>query len=177
MDSPRERGSVELDGGPTIFRFDLLERDVELDAVEALIGGGSGWGGLLVIEGPPGIGKTSLIVETQVRAQDAGMRVFGARCSELETTFSFGVVRQLFEPFLAELTGGRSEGAASSGLQSATAARSTSGRRSDGASRTRTGDRLGTISALSWPKFGLTSRFPTGQVPNTFRNSLQPVLK
>jgi DNA-binding CsgD family transcriptional regulator len=103
MDSPRERGSVELDGGPTTFRFDLLERDVELDAVEALIGGGSGWGGLLVIEGPPGIGKTSLIVETQVRAQDAGMRVFGARCSELETTFSFGVVRQLFEPFLAEL--------------------------------------------------------------------------
>jgi hypothetical protein len=83
--------------------FDLLERDVELDAVEALIGGGSGWGGLLEIEGPPGIGKTSLIIETQVRAQDAGMRVFGARCSELETTFSFGVVRQLFEPFLAEL--------------------------------------------------------------------------
>jgi hypothetical protein len=48
-----------------------------------------------------------------------------------------------------------------------------------GASRTRTGDLLGAISALGWPEFGLTSGFSRLRVssPNTFPNSLQPVLQ
>src|SRR5262249_3543004 len=70
-------------------------------AVEALISSG---GRLLAIEGPPGIGKTSLLVETKSRAQAAGMQVLGARGSELERTFSYGLVRQLFEPFLARVS-------------------------------------------------------------------------
>jgi DNA-binding CsgD family transcriptional regulator/RecA/RadA recombinase len=82
---------------------DLLERDAELAALDALIGGASGWGRLLAVEGPPGIGKTALILEARSRAQEAGMQVLGARGSELEATFSFGVVRQLFEPLLAQL--------------------------------------------------------------------------
>jgi DNA-binding CsgD family transcriptional regulator len=82
---------------------DLLERDAELATLEALIGGASGWGRLLAIEGPPGIGKTALILEAQSRAQEAGVQALGARGSELEATFSFGVVRQLFEPLLAQL--------------------------------------------------------------------------
>ena len=82
---------------------DLLERDAELGALDALIGGASGWGRLLAIEGPPGIGKTALILEARSRAQEGGMQVLGARGSELEATFSFGVVRQLFEPLLAQL--------------------------------------------------------------------------
>jgi hypothetical protein len=47
-----------------------------------------------------------------------------------------------------------------------------------GASRTRTGDLLGAISALFWAEFGLTSGFPSLRVssPNTFPNTLQPVL-
>jgi hypothetical protein len=46
-----------------------------------------------------------------------------------------------------------------------------------GASRTRTGDLLGAISALSWPEFGLTSGFLSAWAgsPNTFPNSLQLV--
>jgi DNA-binding CsgD family transcriptional regulator/tetratricopeptide (TPR) repeat protein len=82
---------------------DLLERDAELATLEALIGGASGWGRLLAIEGPPGIGKSALIREAQSRAQQAGVEALGARGSELEATFSFGVVRQLFEPLLAQL--------------------------------------------------------------------------
>jgi DNA-binding CsgD family transcriptional regulator len=82
---------------------DLLERDAELAALDALIGGASGRGRLLAIEGPPGIGKTALILEAQSRAREARMHVLGARGSELEATFSFGVVRQLFEPLLAQL--------------------------------------------------------------------------
>jgi DNA-binding CsgD family transcriptional regulator len=81
---------------------DLLERDDELAAVETLISGGSG-GRLLAIEGPPGIGKTSLMLEARLRARDAGMHVLAARGSELETTFSFGIARQLFEPLVFQV--------------------------------------------------------------------------
>jgi DNA-binding CsgD family transcriptional regulator len=81
-------------------QLELLERETELATVEGLVDAG---GRLLVIEGPPGIGKTALIAEAKSRAQAAGLQVLGARGSELERSFSYGVVRQLFEPFLASL--------------------------------------------------------------------------
>jgi tetratricopeptide (TPR) repeat protein len=84
-------------------QFDLLERDAELAEVEALISANPSGGRLLAIEGPPGIGKTSLLMETKARGEAAGMRVLAARGSELERAFSYGVVRQLFEAFLASL--------------------------------------------------------------------------
>ena len=68
-----------------------------------MISAGPSGGRLLAIEGPPGIGKTSLLMETKARGQAAGMRVLAARGSELERAFSYGVVRQLFESFLASL--------------------------------------------------------------------------
>jgi class 3 adenylate cyclase len=80
---------------------DLLERDAELAALDALISAAPAGGRLLAIEGPAGIGKTRLIAETRARAQAAGMQVLAARGSELEQEFSYGVVRQLFEPLLA----------------------------------------------------------------------------
>ena len=80
---------------------DLLEREGELEAVEELIGAAGSGGRLLAIEGPPGIGKTALVAAAKERAQAAGMLVLGARGLELERAFSFGVVRQLFEPLLA----------------------------------------------------------------------------
>jgi DNA-binding CsgD family transcriptional regulator len=96
-------GGARLGGEPTSARLDLRERDAELAAVGALIGDTARGGRLLVIEGPPGIGKTSLILESRKRAQEARMLVLSARGSEIEQTFSFGVVRQLFEPFLVQL--------------------------------------------------------------------------
>ncbi len=88
---------------PISARVDLLERDAELAALEGLIGATQAGGHLLALEGPPGIGKTALIAEMKASGQAAGMQVFGARGSELEHTFSYGVVRQLFEPFLASV--------------------------------------------------------------------------
>jgi DNA-binding CsgD family transcriptional regulator/tetratricopeptide (TPR) repeat protein len=88
---------------PATARTNLLERGAELAAVENLI---DGRGRLLAVEGPPGIGKTSLIMEARTLAQEAGMQVLAARGSELEGTFAFGVVRQLFEPFLVQLPNG-----------------------------------------------------------------------
>jgi DNA-binding CsgD family transcriptional regulator/tetratricopeptide (TPR) repeat protein len=89
----------------TVLQLDLLERDNELATVAALIASTAGGRGvrLLAIEGPPGIGKTALIAEAKSLGQDAGLRVLGARGSELEGSFSYGVVRQLFEPLLTSL--------------------------------------------------------------------------
>ena len=102
MKLTEETGDVKPDPGPFDTRPDLLERDGELAALEELIGD-SGRGQLLAIEGPPGIGKTSLMQEARLHGRAAGMLVLGARGSELESSFSFGVVRQLFEPFLVRL--------------------------------------------------------------------------
>ena len=54
-----------------------------------------------MIEGPAGIGKTSLLAEGRARAAASGLTVLYARASELEAAFSFGVVRQLFEAAVA----------------------------------------------------------------------------
>ncbi|MDQ6805803.1 MAG: AAA family ATPase [Actinomycetota bacterium] len=81
----------------------LLERDIELEAIEDLIGAAASGGRLLAIEGAPGIGKTALIAAARTLAEAAGMRVLRARGSELEHPFSYGVVRQLFEPLLTHL--------------------------------------------------------------------------
>src|SRR5262245_40606524 len=75
----------------------LLERDRELAAVEVLLERG----GLLVVEGRAGIGKTSLVDAACRRAGDLEREVLRGRGSELEAEFAFGVVRQLFERRLA----------------------------------------------------------------------------
>jgi DNA-binding CsgD family transcriptional regulator/tetratricopeptide (TPR) repeat protein len=80
---------------------ELLERESELGAIQELIGATGGGGRLLVIEGPPGIGKTALLSAAKGLGRAAGLRVLGARGSELERSFSYGVVRQVFEPLLA----------------------------------------------------------------------------
>jgi len=75
----------------------LLERDEELAAVETLLSAG----GVLVIEGGAGIGKTALVDAACLRAGERGLAVLRARGAELEAGFGFGVVRQLFERRLA----------------------------------------------------------------------------
>jgi DNA-binding CsgD family transcriptional regulator/tetratricopeptide (TPR) repeat protein len=97
-------GSEQLPKQPLPPRLDLLERDAEVAAIGALISATRAGGRLLAIEGPPGIGKTSLVAETKGKAEEAGVQVLSARGSELERAFAYGVVRQLFEPFLARLS-------------------------------------------------------------------------
>jgi DNA-binding CsgD family transcriptional regulator len=75
----------------------LLERADELRALDAVLD----TGGVLVIEGGVGIGKTSLVMRGCEAARRRGWRVLRAGGSELETGFAFGVVRQLFERELA----------------------------------------------------------------------------
>src|SRR5918996_6532914 len=76
----------------------LLERESELEVIgELLESGSAGRGSLGLIEGPAGIGKTSLVQAAGERAAEAGALVLTARGDELEREFGFGVVRQLFE--------------------------------------------------------------------------------
>ena len=84
----------------------LLERDSELAAVAGLLTATAGGGRLLAIEGPPGVGKTSLIAEAKVMVQDAGWQLLSSRGSEFERSSAFGIVRRLFEPLLASLGAG-----------------------------------------------------------------------
>ena len=81
----------------------LLERDDELEALDQVVQDGlAGEAVLALIEGPAGIGKSRLLARARDRATAAGYRVLRARGSDLEREYSFGVVRQLFEPLLAD---------------------------------------------------------------------------
>ncbi|HEY2054865.1 MAG TPA: AAA family ATPase [Solirubrobacterales bacterium] len=82
---------------------ELIEREDELDAIEDFLGRGADGGASLLIEGPAGIGKTSLLGRLGRRAEGRGFRLLSARGSELDRDFGFGVVRQLFGPWLRGL--------------------------------------------------------------------------
>ena len=76
----------------------LLDREDDLAAIDAALAEAvGGMGGILLIEGPPGIGKTALLNELRKRACALGMTVRAARGGELERGFGFGIVRQLLE--------------------------------------------------------------------------------
>lgn len=80
----------------------LLERAAELEALEEDIGhAAAGAGRLVLIEGPPGVGKTSLLREAMTMAAAARMRVRPAWASMAERSSPYGVARQLLGPALA----------------------------------------------------------------------------
>src|SRR5215468_4924269 len=77
----------------------LLDRDRELDVISAAITAArSGSGTALIVEGPAGIGKTSLLAYAGRHSAAAEMTVLTARAAELEGGYAWGVARQLFEP-------------------------------------------------------------------------------
>jgi DNA-binding CsgD family transcriptional regulator len=103
-ESPSDQAEpVRASADPT--QVELLERDAELAALDAAVEAVAGGAGCVVaIEGAAGIGKTSLLRRARERAADRGFRVLAGRGSELEQTFPFGLVRQLFEPVVARTT-------------------------------------------------------------------------
>jgi ABC-type lipoprotein export system ATPase subunit len=80
----------------------LHERDRDL---EVLVGAeaAASRGRVAGVEGPAGIGKTSLLAAAGEAARARSVGVANARGSDLEVTYASGVVRQLFEPRLRGL--------------------------------------------------------------------------
>jgi DNA-binding CsgD family transcriptional regulator len=79
----------------------LVEREREVGVLASMIErAAAGEGGVIVVEGPAGIGKSRLLAE--LRATAGELTVLLARAGELEREFPFGVVRQLFEGLLAD---------------------------------------------------------------------------
>lgn len=77
----------------------LLQREAELARIDAALAASrEGHGMALLVEGPPGIGKTALLDAARRRAEDAGMRVLAGRGTELESGYALGVVRQCLLP-------------------------------------------------------------------------------
>ena len=62
----------------------LVAREGELEAIRALLTGGETAGRALVLEGEPGVGKTTLWEHGLAAAREAGFRVLVARASESE---------------------------------------------------------------------------------------------
>lgn len=80
----------------------VLERDPALAELDAVFRrAGQRRGGLAMVEGPAGEGKSTLLALASERAAALGLTVLRARGSELEREFPFGVMRQIFEPVLA----------------------------------------------------------------------------
>jgi DNA-binding CsgD family transcriptional regulator len=76
----------------------LLEREAELRTLgESLAGSRGGDGGVLLIQGAAGVGKTVLLDALAGLARGAGCEVLRARGSAFEQPMGFTVVRQLFE--------------------------------------------------------------------------------
>lgn len=81
----------------------LVERDREVALLDTLLEEATeGEGRAVLIEGPPGIGKSRLLSEFRRRASADDALVLHARAGELEREFPFGVVRQLFEAVVSD---------------------------------------------------------------------------
>ena len=98
----------------------LVERDTELAVLVAALDAlaedgngtrsrqnrppeeGSGRSHLFVVEGNAGLGKTRLLQEAKRLADERSVRTLTARGSQLESSFAYGVVRQLLDLELAD---------------------------------------------------------------------------
>jgi DNA-binding CsgD family transcriptional regulator/tetratricopeptide (TPR) repeat protein len=89
----------------------LLEREAErLTLASAVRDAAGGRGGLVIIRGPAGIGKSRLIAEVDGLALRAEVTRLDARGTEMEREFAFGGVRQIFSAVLATEKAGQRSG-------------------------------------------------------------------
>ena len=80
----------------------LLERETQLALLSDVFDGAArGQGGLALVEGPAGAGKSALLDRAAGIARERGVVVLWARGHELERAFGWGVARSLLEQALA----------------------------------------------------------------------------
>jgi DNA-binding CsgD family transcriptional regulator len=83
----------------------LVERDAERQMIDSALDGAElGHGRVVLVYGQAGAGRTSILRAAALDAEARGLTVLEAGGSELERGYGFGVVRQLLEARMAELT-------------------------------------------------------------------------
>jgi DNA-binding CsgD family transcriptional regulator len=80
----------------------MVGRDQELAAVGEVLDGLHAGPGVLLVEGEPGIGKTTVWLAGRERAQQLGHRVLSCRPIQTETPLAFVALADLLEPVLDE---------------------------------------------------------------------------
>ncbi|MGZ4203658.1 MAG: ATP-binding protein, partial [Thermoleophilaceae bacterium] len=91
--------------GPTDAWAALVERDGEYEAIDrALTRAVLGHGPLVLLYGQAGVGRSALLRAAIRDAQQRGFAVLRAAGSDMERGYGFGVLRQLLEAHIAELT-------------------------------------------------------------------------
>ena len=80
----------------------MVGRDQELAAVGSFLDGLDARPGVLLVEGEPGIGKTTVWLAGRDRAQQLGHRVLSCRPIQTETPLAFVALADLLEPILDE---------------------------------------------------------------------------
>jgi DNA-binding CsgD family transcriptional regulator len=84
----------------------LVGRGDELaQLARALAAASAGAGTTVLVDGPAGVGKTSLLAAARGHGAAAGMRVLAGRGSPLEHEFAMGVVRQCFAAVVRDVPG------------------------------------------------------------------------
>jgi DNA-binding CsgD family transcriptional regulator len=77
----------------------LLERDAELATLRTAVdAAGNRAGAVVIIQGPPGAGKTSLLDAAAVYARSSGVRVLSGRGREMERAVALGLAVDLLAP-------------------------------------------------------------------------------
>ncbi|HUO74396.1 MAG TPA: AAA family ATPase [Solirubrobacteraceae bacterium] len=76
----------------------LLDRDAELRELGRRLAEARASGRVIVVEGPAGIGKSTLLAAASRMATTDSATVLHARCSPLERYAAWGMARQLFQP-------------------------------------------------------------------------------
>jgi DNA-binding CsgD family transcriptional regulator len=80
------------------MRQQVIGRDAELEAVDRFLESVSAGAASLIVEGEPGIGKTTVWSEGVRLAEERGFHVLACRPAESETKLSFSALADLVEP-------------------------------------------------------------------------------
>ena len=95
---PRENGGV-------LTQEHLIGRDAELAAIREAVASAVGGGGVLLLRGEAGVGKSALLADAAVTAAAAGTRVLRVTGVRTEAHLPFAGLHQLLRPLLGGLDG------------------------------------------------------------------------